>query len=84
MVFSSAEPWSQRAIALAHAPALTPAFRCWACLRFDVHFISLKLFILLSTWYIRYVSTYNIHCGVTDSNFSVELWVNLLVFTFSC
>ena len=40
------------------------------CLRFDVHFISLKLSIILLSnlvWgYIRYISTYTIQWRVTD------------------
>ena len=57
-------------------------------LRFDVHFISPKPFIILLSdllWgYIRYMSTYSVQYRVTDLIFLPELWVNLLGFTFSC
>ena len=38
----------------------------------------------LGMGYIRYILTYTIQCAVTDSIFSLESWVNLLVHKFSC
>ena len=50
------------------------AFKVWCSLYFSetVHHIVFKLNLLWG--YIWYIFTYNIQWGVTDSNFSVELW----------
>ena len=50
-----------------------------SCLRFDVHFISLKLFTILLldlVWgYIRHVSIYTIQCRITYSHFFSRIMV---------